>query len=172
MRCRPGGIRGLAGDAIVTTYCARTIAATVVVSLLIAVCEVPGQEFQIGIIDLYGLIGVPADQVRRALTFKEGDTISLGGDEPPAFLTASENRVALLPGVVRARTNVVYCDHGHIIVYVGVEEAGGATTPFRAAPAGAARLAPDIIQSGEEFSNALMLAVQRGNAEEDRSRQF
>ena len=77
--------------------------------------------------------------------------------------------MALLPGVVRARINVVCCDHGRAIVYVGVEEAGATTMQFRAAPVGAARLAPDIVQSGEEFSKALMLAVQRGDAEEDRS---
>ena len=148
---------------------ARTVVAIVVVLLLITVCGVAGQEFQIGIIDLYGLSRVPADQVRGALTFKEGDTISFGGDERPAFLTASENRVALLPGVVRARTSVVCCDQGRAIVYVGVEEAGAATMQFRAAPLGGARLAPDIVQSGEEFSKALMLAVQRGDAEEDRS---
>ena len=148
---------------------ARTAVAIVVVFLVITVCGVSGQEFQIGIIDLYGLSRVPVDQVRGALTFKEGDTISLGGDERPAFLTASENRVALLPGVVRARTRVVCCDQGRAIVYVGVEEAGATTMQFHAAPLGGARLAPDIVQSGEEFSKALMLAIQRGEAEEDRS---
>jgi HEAT repeats len=147
---------------------ARTTVATVVV-FLISACGAAGQEFQIGIIDLYGLSRVPADQVRGALTFKEGDTISLGGGERPAFLAASENRVALLPGVVRARTNVVCCEQGRAIVYVGVEEAGATTLQFRAAPLGAARLAPDIVQSGEEFSKALRLAVQRGDAGEDRS---
>jgi hypothetical protein len=147
---------------------ARTLVATVVF-LLSTVCEVAGQDFQIGIIDLYGLSRVPAGHVRGALTFKEGDTISLGGDERPAFLAVSENRVALLPGVVRARTSIVCCDQGRAIVYVGVEESGATTMQFRAAPPGAARLAPDIVQSGEEFSKALMLAVQQGNAEEDHS---
>ena len=148
---------------------ARTVAATVVVLLLITVCGVTGQQFQIGIIDLYGLSRVPADEVRGALTFKEGDTVSFGGDERPAFLAASENRVAQLPGVVRARTKLVCCDQGRAIVYVGVEEAGATTMQFRAEPLGAARLAPDIVQSGEEFSKAVALAVQRGDAEEDRS---
>ena len=35
-----------------------------------------GQEFEIGIIDIYGLNRVPATQVRQTLTFKEGDRIS------------------------------------------------------------------------------------------------
>ena len=141
----------------------------VVLCLLITVCGATGQEFRIGIIDLYGLNRVAADEVRRALTFKEGDTISLGGDGRPAFLIASENRVEQLPGVVRARTRIVCCDQGRAIVYVGVEESGAITTRFRDVPAGGARLVPDIVQGGGEFSRALMQAVQRGDAEEDRS---
>jgi len=147
----------------------RTLVATLVVFLMMIVCGGAGQEFQIGIIDAYGLSQVPVDQVRGALTFKEGDTISLGGAERPAFLTASENRVALLPGVVRARIRVVCCDQGRAIAYVGVEEAGATTMQFRAAPVGAARLAPDVVQSGEAFSKAVALAVSRGDDEEDRS---
>jgi hypothetical protein len=133
------------------------------------VCAGAGQEFQIGIIDVYGLSRVTVDQVRGVLTFKEGDAVSLGGNQQPAFLTASENRVAQLPGVVGARIKVVCCDQGRAIAYVGVEEAGATTTVFRAAPVGAARLAPDIVQSGEQFSKAGLLAAQRGDAEEDRS---
>ena len=142
---------------------------SVVVFLLIAVRGAAGQEFRIGIIEPYGLSRVTVDQVRGALTFKEGDTISLGGDPRPAFLAASEERVAQLPGVVRARTHVVCCDQGRAIVFVGVEEAGAITMQFRAAPAGATRLAADIVQAGEHFSQAMMLAVQRGDAAEDRS---
>jgi hypothetical protein len=147
----------------------RTGIAAVVVCILVTVCTVEGQELQIAIIDLYGLSRVSADQVRQALTFKEGDTISLGGDERPAFLTASENRLALLPGVARARAEIVCCDQGRAIVYVGIEETGATTMHFRAAPLGAERLAADIVQSGEEFSKAFMIAVQRGDTEEDRS---
>ena len=95
---------------------------------------------------MYGLSRVSADQVRQALTFKEGDTISLGGDERPAFLTASENRLALLLGVARARAEIVCCDQGRAIVYVGIEETGATTMHFRAAPLGAERLAADPVR--------------------------
>jgi hypothetical protein len=64
---------------------------------------------------------------------------------------------------------VVCCDQGRAIAYVGIEETGAATLRFRAAPQGEARLAADIVQSGEEFSMAMRSAVQRGAAEEDRS---
>jgi hypothetical protein len=139
-----------------------------VVSVLGTVWEVEGQELKIGIIDLYGLHRVSTGQVRDALTFKAGDTILLG-DERPAFLAVSEERLARLPEVARARINIVCCDQGRAIVYVGIEERGARTMRLRAAPVGTARLAADISQSGQEFSKALMQAVQRGDAAEDRS---
>ena len=147
----------------------RSLVATAVLAFLCAVCTLAGQAAQIGIIDLFGLSRVRADQVRAALTFKEGDTIPSAAPERQALLTASETRVAMLPGVVRARIRMVCCEQGRAIAYVGVEEAGAPTMQFRAAPRGDARLAPDVVQAGEEFSKASVLAVQQGRAEEDRS---
>jgi HEAT repeat protein len=143
--------------------------AAFVAPVLGTVCQVNGQEFKVGIIDLYGLSRVSADQVREALTFKEGDTILRTDNERPAVLTASEDRLARLPGIARAQINVVCCDQGRVIVFVGVEESGRTARRLRAAPQGTARLAVDIVQSGEELSKCLMLAVQRGDAAEDRS---
>ena len=40
---------------------------------------------------------------------------------------------------------------------------------FRAAPRGRARLAADVVQAGDEFSEAFMAAIQRGDVTEDRS---
>jgi hypothetical protein len=147
----------------------RVTAAAFVVSILGAVCEADGQELKIGIIDLYGLSRVSTGQVREALTFKEGDTVLMGFDERPGFVTASEARLSTLPGVARARINPVCCDQGRVIVYVGIEERGTATMHLRPAPMGTARLAADIVQSGEEFLKAFILAVQRGDAAEDHS---
>jgi hypothetical protein len=148
----------------------RLAVAAFVVFMLGTVSEVDGQTFKIGIIDFYGLSQVSAGQVREALTFKEGDTISPGDNGRPAVVTASEDRLARVPGIARARINLVCCDQGRVIVFVGVEERGTTTTMrFRDAPLGAARLAADIVQSGEEFSKAFLLAVQRGDAAEDRS---
>ena len=107
-------------------------------------------------------------QTREALTFKEGDTL-VRTDKRAAALTESEDRLAKLPGVTRARINVVCREQGRIIVYVGVEERGASTMPFRAAPTRSARLEADIVRSGEDFFTALMRAVERGEAAEDRS---
>lgn len=147
----------------------RRTALCLALGILSGVHQLAGQELQIGIIDFYGLGRVSESEARQALTFKEGDTISLVGDEPPAVLAESERRLSRLSGVTRAQTNLVCCDAGRGIVYVGIEEQGRATKHFRTAPRGNVRLAADIVQAGNEFSEALMAAVQRGDAVEDDS---
>ena len=92
----------------------RTTLCTLLAILVGGVRALQSQEFQIGIIDLYGLHRITEYQVRQALTFKEGDTVSLAGNETPAFLTASEGRVAALPGIVRAHTNCCEIGRAHV----------------------------------------------------------
>jgi HEAT repeat protein len=128
------------------------------------------QEIAIGIIDFYGLGRVPADRVREALTFKEGDVLSMAGEERPAVLKASEERLATVPDVDQAKISIVCCDQGRAIVYVGIQERGAPAMPLRSAPKGTARLPADILQAGEEFWKAFRSAVQRGDAAEDRSK--
>jgi hypothetical protein len=144
----------------------RVIALVVVgVAALVAVASAQAPTFQIGIIDFYGLRRVSALEARQALTFKEDDTIA----PDDARLAESEHRLAVLPGVAHARTSLICCDDGRAIIYVGVEEQGQAITRFRAPPHGTARLAPDILQADDEFEPALIAAVERGDAGEDRS---
>ncbi|MCI0451206.1 MAG: hypothetical protein L0Z51_02305 [Candidatus Latescibacteria bacterium] len=99
----------------------RHVAWTAALVWVTAAPQVAAQEFAVGIIDFYGLGRVSAAIARRALTFAEGDTVSLAGDERPAFLAESERRLAALPGVLRARTNIVCCNDGRLIIYVGLE---------------------------------------------------
>jgi hypothetical protein len=136
---------------------------------LSGVAELPSQELQIGIIDLYGLNGVSADQVRQALTFKVGDIISVTDGVRPTFLEESERRLSLLPGVASAQAGVICCDQGQAIIYVGIEERGAPTIHLRVAPQGGARLAADIVEAGDEFPEALFAAVRTGDAGEDDS---
>ncbi len=107
-------------------------------------------------------------QAREALTFKEGDSISYG-DELPRTFTDSERRLLKVPGVIRAHTEVVCCDDGRVIVYVGIQERGAPTMRLRAEQRGKARLADDVVAAGDEFSKAFGVAVLRGEANEDRS---
>ena len=146
------------------------IATAAFVSFTLATpCVANGQQLEIGIIDIYGLSRVPAGQVRKTLTFAEGDAVALGNGEELAFLQESEDRLARSPDIARARTALVCCDGGRAIVYVGIEERGAATMGYRAEPERDARLAVDIVRAGDELSNALQLAVLRGDAGEDRS---
>jgi hypothetical protein len=87
---------------------------TFVLALVIlgGVRELPGQELQIGIIDFYGLNRTSASQAHQALTFKEGDIISLEGIGPPAFLAESERRLSNLPGIAQpARVRTLQSQH-------------------------------------------------------------
>ena len=148
----------------------RVRAALLVAFVLTSVARTaPAQTLPIGIIDFYGLHRVSVHDAQAVLTFTEGDSISIERHDPPTFLVESERRLASLPGVVRAHTNIVCCDQGRLIIYVGVEEEGAPTLHFRAAPGGTARLPADVVQAGEEFSKAFTAAVERGDAAEDDS---
>jgi hypothetical protein len=147
----------------------RLTSAVAVVLVIGAASEVAGQSLRIGIIDFYGLRHVSESRARSALTVKEGDTVLVDGDVRPPFLAESERALALLPGVLRVRLNLVCCDDGAGIIYAGVEEEGASIRRFREAPRGRVRLAPDVVQAGAEFSHAVFAAVQRGDATEDDS---
>ena len=131
--------------------------------------EASSQTFPIGIIDFYGVHNVSVERARSALTFAEGDTVSFAGDEPPAFVAESEARLAAVPGISKALVNIVCCDNGRVIVYVGIQERGADTMAFRPAPVGNERLAADIVKDGDEFSRVFVEAVERGDGVEDRS---
>jgi hypothetical protein len=89
--------------------------------------------------------------------------------EPPAFLAESAQRLEAIRGVRDARLNLVCCDNGQLIVYVGVEERRTTPAGFHAAPVGDARLSPDLVAAGKEFEAALMTAVRSGQMSEDRT---
>lgn len=147
--------------------CTTTVVA---LAMTTTVATLSAQDLAIGTIDLFGLKTVPAADVRRALTFKEGDTLNAGGRRP-AVMVDSERQVGALPGVERARINVVCCEQGKLVVYVGVEERNApSTVRFLAPPAGAVRLAADVLDAEKAFETAFGGAIQRGDFAEDDSR--
>ena len=125
------------------------------------------QEFQIGIVDFFGLNRVAVENLRQALVFKAGDKVSLDGDTRPTFIAESEKRLAAVTGVARARIHLVCCETGRLIVYVGIEEEGRPPMRFREAPQGTVRLPADIVQAGKDFLEKSTAAIQRGDAGED-----
>ena len=149
--------------------CASVVALLSVLALGVGVGDLASEELQVGIIDFYGLGRVSEAQARQALTVKEGDRFALPGDEAPAFLVESERRLSMLPGVSRAHVELVCCEAGRWIVYAGVEGPWAPRSPLRAAPKGSVRLPADVVQAGAEFDTAQMVALERGEAGEDRS---
>ena len=133
--------------------------------LLLAFPAAGAQMPPVGIIDVYGLRTVSEQQVRAALGFAVGDTFPGGKEE-------LEQRLARIPGVVRARISGVCCDQRRSIIYVGIEEAGSAAPQFRAAPAGPIRLTAEIVRAGAALDVATRAAVLRGDAGEDRTRGY
>lgn len=131
----------------------------------------PAQEQTIGIIDFFGLERVSAAQAREALRFKEGDTLASGGDPAPS-VTESESRLRRLPGVRDAKAHFVCCDQGKLIAFVGIVEEGTPSLRFRTPPRGTVRLAPDVVQAGDEAWEALLAAIRDGNAGEDLRRGY
>jgi POTRA domain, FtsQ-type len=116
----------------------------------------------IGIIDFYGLRSISEQQVREALQIKEGDTLS---SEPKE----AKKRLESLPGVAEARIQIVCCDEGKAILFVGISEKGATSLQFRPAPTGDVRLLQDVIQGWEDFQKALLEAVRKGDSDEDQS---
>lgn len=116
----------------------------------------------IGIIDFYGLRTVSEQQVRTVLGIKEGD-------QPPASRGEAEQRLQALPNVEQARLNMVCCEAGKVILYVGIRERGFPTLQFRRPPKGSIRLPANIVQLGEEMERDLEEAVLKGDSGEDDS---
>ena len=71
----------------------------------------------IGIVDVYGARRVSKAQIREALKVKEGDSV-------PLNRVAVEKRAAAIPGVLRVHLDIVCCDSGKSILYVGIDEGG------------------------------------------------
>jgi hypothetical protein len=143
--------------------------AFLVCMVLVARHELASQQTQIGIIDFYGLNRVAAADVRQALTMKEGDSYSSLDGRHLALFAESEKRLLQVPGVRSVRMEPVCCAQGRVILFIGIQENDAPVMRLRAAPGGSERLADDVIQAGEEFSKALLAAVQRGAGGEDRS---
>jgi hypothetical protein len=121
----------------------------------------PAQLPRIGIIDFYGLHKTTPAQVREALGIAVGDSLTaMAMFEIPA-------RLAGIPGVMSAGIHPVCCEDGKTMLYIGVAEDSAPALELRAAPNGASRLTPDVIQAGNAFAEAHMRAVMRGFVKED-----
>jgi hypothetical protein len=111
-------------------------------------------------LDYYGLHKITPARIQRVLSTKEGDPF-------PNSKGDVEERLELIPGVVRSHLAAVCCDDGKAVLFVGIEEKGAAHFEFRSSPTGEVRLTSDIVEAYKEFLTALEAAARSGNAAED-----
>ncbi len=142
----------------------RTIALLVCATFLFVLPfgAASGQVPPVGIIEFYGLRTVSERQVRQTLQIREGDAL-------PESVKELERRLEALPNVQQARLARVCCEAGKLILYVGISETDRGTLRFRSVPNGRVRLPDRMVRAGEAFSDAVMSAVQKGDAGEDDS---
>jgi hypothetical protein len=121
----------------------------------------------IGTIDFYGLHQLSADHLRSVLTFKVGDSITVGDH---SFFDASKQNLITVPGVLRVQSNALCCGAaGSVTIYIGIEEKNTPAMIFRPAPTGSIRLPPEVVRTGGEFEKLHMQAILNGHSEEDDS---
>src|SRR4051794_24618039 len=95
---------------------------------------------KIGLIDIYGLRKVSEVKVRQALGAREGDPL------PPSKGDVEERHNSI-DGVVESHLEAVCCEHGDVILYVGIEERGVVHFDLRDWPAGEAALPEEVLST-------------------------
>jgi hypothetical protein len=109
----------------------------------------------VGEINVYGAHKVPAARILAAAKLTRGQPM-------PASKGDLEDRIAQIPGVLRAHVEAVCCEGRNAVLFVGVEEREATRVPFRAEPSGAAALPPGLDAQYREFLSAL--SKGQGNA--------
>ena len=120
----------------------------------------------VGIVDFYGLVSITEQQARAAAQIKEGDALP---DAWPKARDEAQRRLEALPNVAQAQLQVVCCEAGKLIIYIGIREKGAITLRFRSAPHGKVHLPDKIEKAGDDYADALTKAVMKGEAGEDDS---
>jgi hypothetical protein len=131
-----------------------------VVLALAAAALLNGQGLRIATIDFYGLHKVSEAEIRKALGFREGDTL------PPSKGDV-EDRIDKIPGVVESHLEAVCCESNLMVLYVGVEERGAPHFELREAPSGDVHLPAEIMDTFRQFLEKYHDAVRNGSAAED-----
>lgn len=117
----------------------------------------------IGKIDLYGVRTVSAQAIRNQLGLRVGDPTPL---EQQGQL---ELRLEQVPGVVKAKVTSVCCEEGKSTVFVGIQELAETPFHYRPSPKGSASLPSAVVQTYDQFMEALAQEVQQGHTSEDDS---
>jgi hypothetical protein len=136
---------------------------------LLLFAQQPDQPPPIGIIDFYGLRTITAADVQKIIPYPVGTSFSGSDDEFENEINQTIQKLKALPNVEGASVELVCCDHGKSMIYVGIRERGERAWHFRDASRGTVRLPVEIMDAGKAFEAALTQAVEHGDASEDDS---
>jgi hypothetical protein len=135
--------------------------------LLFISSSLPGQPSQISIIEIYGNRKVEEKEIRSQLQINIGDSIETVVSERQEIL----NRLQQIPGVKKVNIDFICCDNksGQMMIYVGVSEIDNTSFSYHPLPAAGVSLPQEIIITYNAFLESLISAIEKGNAEEDRT---
>ena len=132
-------------------------------ALLLCAAPLSAQRPPVGIVDTYGARTLTPERLRETAAIQVGDTV-----DDRARMDAVA-RLRALPNVRDAYVEIVCCENGQSIAYLGVLEGGGPVLQFSAAPTGTARLPGNIVRDEAEFVRHLQDAVTQNQAEDSDS---
>jgi len=136
--------------------------APLIALLLAAAALAQPEQLKIGAIDFYGYAGLDLDAIRARLTLHIGEMVSK--DQMPALI----DRIKQSTKATAVET--VCCGaQGGLLVYIALPGQSARDVPYNAAPKGTARLPEAATKLYQQFTDALMQAVTKGNAAEDDS---
>ena len=116
----------------------------------------------VGIVDVYGARKIAPAEIQKFLGVREGARL-------PASKGDLEERLEHMPGVVTAHVEAACCDEGKAILYVGVEEKGGAHFDYHTPPTEKLELPEEIVGAYRKFLVAVREAGRSGQTSEDLS---
>lgn len=126
------------------------------VALMVMAAQTP----IVGDIEIFGTRKISHEKVLKALGVQPGEPL-------PPSKSKLEDTLLAIEGVARASVEAVCCDAGRAILYVGIEERGAATFPYRDQPQGDLQLPEEIVQAYNGFTIALAQAARDGDTHED-----
>ena len=127
--------------------------------------RVNGQSEIIGVIDFYGSSNFSVKDIRNAITFKEGDSVSgINKNEQIRKLKS-------ISGVKQAYLTTVCCEEskGQSILYIGLSDKDAMTDPYHPSPTTQITLPKEIVDDCDKFNELMFEGIIKGESGEDRS---
>lgn len=127
------------------------------------------QPERISIIDFFGLRTVTAEQVRKVIAIREGDTLDDKFDA-----AEMEKRIREIPGVKHGTFSIVCCDPGTNgkIIFIGISEDEMARSEYNDAPTGKISLPAEIQTAYDSMMHYMIEGIMKGESGEDRTKGY